>query len=411
MNQEILKDLGFYKLSNIQKEVLEKFNTDKNIVIVSPTGTGKTHAYLFPLYENMTKGQGLRAIFILPTNDLVFQAQNMTKELFKNFKVRAYYGSMDKKRELEWLNRNEPDIVIGTPSKIKEFIDLNAFKLTNLEYIVFDEADMMFEADFLRYIEPILNVSKNAKLILVSATITEAMKPFIKTYFGNYELIENKEELKITHYLYNLKATSRDERFKDVIKAINPYFAIIFVSKKEDQDYVFNILKNMSLNVGNLSGNQPVKVRRRIMKEAQDLKYQYLVTSDIASRGIDFDSSHIINYDIPRHLEYFFHRSGRTARMGKSGVVITLAADNDHRKVSNLEKKGVRFQKIKVSNGEIIKIKDKKKGLSDEEIKAIRKIRKPKKVKPNYKKKNKAKIEKELKKVRRKKNAKNRKSR
>lgn len=415
MKKEILQKLKFEEMSLIQENVYQVFNKQSNLVIVSPTGTGKTHSYLIPIYERFEQKpkSGLKLVILVPTNELVFQVQNMTKELFDGYKVRIFHGGMERNRELSWLARNQIDIAIGTPSKIKEFIDLGGLSFAELEYLVFDEADMMFEIDFVKHISPILNTSKLGKLILVSATITQTMNPFIKEYFGNYMLVDvtQQETLDIKHYLIKAKTRDRKLVLDDLLNVINPFFAIIFVSKKEDQDEVYQLLVEKDLQVANLSGDLSVRLRKQTIKEAQELKYQYLVTSDIGSRGLDFQASHIINYDLPYHLEYFIHRSGRTARMQTSGSVYTIEGENDHRKIESLVKKGIKFTTIKLVKGEIVEVHPAKQLIKEEEIQIIRKIKKPSKVKPNYKKKNKAKIEKELKEHRRKSYAKNRKSR
>lgn len=413
--KEILEKLNFEKLSNIQTKTIDEFKKPQNLVIVAPTGTGKTHSYLIPIYESFQKSDkvGLKLVILVPTNELVFQVTDMVKELFLEYKIRSFYGTMDRNREIGWLERNEIDIAIGTPSKIKEFIELGHLSFKDLEYLVFDEADMMFEIDFVNQISPILKTSKLGKLILVSATITQTMQPFIKEFFGNYILIDTTKEetLDIKHYYLKTGTRSRLDVLKRLLEVINPFFAIIFVSKKEDQDEVFRLVSSMSKEVGNLSGNLQVRQRRSVIKDAQDLKLQYLVTSDVASRGIDFQASHIINFDFPYHLEYFIHRAGRTGRMGQSGEVYSLVGPNDHRKVQNLEKKGINFQEIKITKGQIELVKSRTQQIQEEEMQVIKKIKKPTQVKPNYRKKNKAKIEKELKEHRRRKNAKNRKPR
>ena len=235
--KEILEKLNFKKLSIIQEKTIEAFPKNQNLVIVAPTGTGKTHSYLIPIFEEFQKlyKKGLKLVILIPTNELVFQVTDMVKELFNDYKVRSFYGSMDRSREIAWLERNEIDIAIGTPSKIKEFIELGALSFSNLEYLVFDEADMMFEIDFASQIAPILKTSKLGKLILVSATISQAMQPFIKEFFGNYILVDTTKEniLDITHYMIKTGTRSRLEVLERLLKVINPFFAIIFVSKKK----------------------------------------------------------------------------------------------------------------------------------------------------------------------------------
>ncbi|NLB84807.1 MAG: DEAD/DEAH box helicase [Acholeplasmataceae bacterium] len=412
----LFKISGFNKMALIQKKVLDNFKSEKNMVIVSPTGTGKTHAYLFPILADLTtnKSDNCQMVIILPTNELVFQVEKMIKDLATDLTIRTYYGTMLRDKENKWLSNNQPNIVIGTPNKILEYHRSGALKLYAAKYLVIDEADMLFELDFMEEIDPILSIYKKIRLFLVSATITENMTPFIKSYFGNHQVIDTTKEIELEIDFYNLKIgmSERIDYLKSIIEVINPYLCLIFVSKKEDQLHVYQELANLGLEVGNLSGNLNVKTRKKSLEDVHNLKYQYLITSDIASRGIDFDASHIINYDIPNNLEYFTHRSGRTARMGKSGMVITLVKDNDNRKIDNLEKKGIKFINAKIIDNSLIPIKEKgKTKLTDEELKAIRAIRKPKKVKPNYKKKNKAKIKKELRKVRYSKDAKTRKSR
>ncbi|NLL68970.1 MAG: DEAD/DEAH box helicase [Acholeplasmataceae bacterium] len=413
--KEILEKLNFKKLSIIQEKTIEAFPKNQNLVIVAPTGTGKTHSYLIPIFEKFQKlyKKGLKLVILIPTNELVFQVTDMVKELFNDYKVRSFYGSMDRSREIAWLERNEIDIAIGTPSKIKEFIELGALSFSNLEYLVFDEADMMFEIDFASQIAPILKTSKLGKLILVSATISLAMQPFIKEFFGNYILVDTTKEniLDITHYMIKTGTRSRLEVLERLLKVINPFFAIIFVSKKENQDEVYNLVSKLFNDVGNLSGNMPIRHRRNLIRDCQDFKIQYLVTSDIASRGLDFTASHIINFDFPYHLEYFIHRAGRTGRMGQSGDVYSLVGPNDHRKIQNLERRGIEFKEVKITRGELTEVKTREQVIKEEEIKVIQKVRKPKKVKPNYKKKYQEKVEKELKEHRRKQYAKNRKSR
>lgn len=415
MNDKILNKLQFNKFSLIQEKTLNEFKQPNNLVIVAPTGTGKTHSYLIPIYKEFEKSKkkGLKLVILVPTNELVFQVYEMTKQLFNDYNIRTFYGSMDRAREIKWLESNEIDIAIGTPIKVEEFVKNESLSFQDLEYLVFDEADMMFDLAFMEPIIPILKTSKLGKLILVSASITETMKPFIKEFFGNYHLIDttSEDKLEINHYLVKAGTRSRDFILNDLIKLINPYFCIIFVSKKEDQINVFNALNELGVSVANLSGDMPVRVRRQVIKEIHELKYQYLVTSDIGSRGIDFDASYIINYDLPYHLEYFIHRSGRTGRMGRSGEVYTIEGPNDHRKVSNLSSRGIDFKEIKLTQNGIVVVESKNRELKDDEIEVIRKIKKPTKVKPNYRKKNKMKIKKALQEHRRSEYVKNRKSR
>ena len=184
MNDKILNKLQFNKFSLIQEKTLNEFKQPNNLVIVAPTGTGKTHSYLIPIYKEFEKSKkkGLKLVILVPTNELVFQVYEMTKQLFNDYNIRTFYGSMDRAREIKWLESNEIDIAIGTPIKVEEFVKNESLSFQDLEYLVFDEADMMFDLAFMEPIIPILKTSKLGKLILVSASITETMKPFIKEF-------------------------------------------------------------------------------------------------------------------------------------------------------------------------------------------------------------------------------------
>ena len=196
----------------------------------------------------------------------------------------------------------------------------------------------------------------------------------------------------------------KDYRLLQLLKVINPFLCIIFVSKNEMVTEVYQMLLEKGYNVTRVSSKLSMKERKNIINEARTSKYQYIVASDLASRGIDFlGVTHIINYDLPYQLDFYIHRSGRTGRMGAHGEVYSFYEDKFSRKFASLEKRGIKFKKIRISNdGELVPYQSRKDRLKEEEIQAIKKIKKPTKVKPGYRKKNKEKIEKALRKVRRK---------
>ena len=255
---------------------------------------------------------------------------------------------------------------------------------------------MMFDFDFLSLIDAILPSLHQAKLMLFTATIMIDMMPFMKKYFGDYDLIDTnkKHTLKIEYQLINIKYQDRLEALNMLIGHINPYLCFIFVSKKENQEIVYQSLVDRGLSVININSTLGVKKRSKIIDEINNLKYQYVVTSDLAARGLDFKISHVVHYDLPHHLEFFMHRSGRTARMYDSGQVITFMTINDHRKIEKLKQQGIPFKNYLMTNNGLVKAKVKTNKFAEAEKEAISKIRKPKKVEPNYKKKNKALIKK-----------------
>lgn len=405
--QTYLDNLGFQKLTLVQKEMLEAVKTKRNIVTIAPTGTGKTHAYSIPVLLSLDINLPfLQAIVLLPTNELVLQALRMFEDIGSDFSARSFYGGIDFTREVEKVKNNQPQIIFTTPEKLNQLLDENVINLKHLEYFILDEADMMFTYDFMDFINPIVEKLNPKQFILLSATLNTHFKPFINNYFGNFILVNTTKEEVDTKEYWLIK--EGDEKLVDLLaltNIINPYLAIIFVNTKEEVDLLYEYLYKNQLSVVGYSSNLPVKVRRNILKDITNLKYQYVITTDLLSRGIDFTATHVINYQIPRRLEYFYHRSGRTGRMGMSGTVITFYDPERNRSViDRLTNRGIDFTQIKITPEKLIKVREKSNKLENEFLQeARRRIPKPKKIKPNYKKKNRQAVIKKAKTLRRKK--------
>ncbi len=410
--KEKLIQLGFTKITPIQQGVFEAINHKKHLIGLAPTGTGKTHAYLLPILANLNINDlSVQAVIIIPTNELVTQVEKMLGDVDNRFTVKTYYGGTNHMREEEWLKRNQPQIVITTPKNLLSYVlEKRVLKIHTAKYVVFDEADMMFDYDFLSQIDPILPALDKAKLMLFSASIEKSMEPFINRYFGSSDFIDTtkKHDLDIEYALINIKHKAREEVLLETLQNINPYLCFIFVSKKENQQPIYDLLQEKGYNVMSLNSSLGVKKRTKIIEDIHQLKYQYVVTSDLAARGLDFKISHVINYDLPHFLEFFKHRCGRTGRMNDSGMVITYMSVDDHRRIEKLKDQGFPFVNYQLGKDGLKKVVVKKAGLSVEEVQAIRKIKRPTKVTPNYKKKNKLKIKKAKQEIRRKAYAENR---
>src|SRR5690554_6662529 len=186
--KEMMVHLQFHSLTPIQEAVMNHFDQTGHIVGLAPTGTGKTHAYLFPLLANIKRTPNtLEAMIILPTNELVLQVERMLKETDQTVEVRAIYGSLDMEKETHRIKKAAPNILITTPAKLHElFITRFAVQLKDVQYVVLDEADMMFDKDFLSMIDPVFVHLEVDKFLLFSASLTQNMEPFIKKYFGAF---------------------------------------------------------------------------------------------------------------------------------------------------------------------------------------------------------------------------------
>lgn len=405
MLEEMMQHMQFKTLTPIQEKIIASIDDSRHIVGLAPTGTGKTHAYLLPILSRLDYSKKVvQAVILVPTNELVIQVAQMIKDLeLKDLVLKSYYGSMNMQKEVEWLAKNQPMVVVSTPSKLFDLVrDDRVLRIHQSKYLVMDEADMMFDEDFLSVIDQALSEIKIDKFVLMSATITSMMKPFINKYFGQHILIDTTDEHELNiKYLLLKETQDRSQTLSRVVDAINPYLALIFVSKKENAIPVYQMLSEKGANVCHFSSDLNVKQRKKLLEEIHDLKYQYGVASDLAARGIDFKASHVIHYDLPYQLEFFKHRSGRTGRMGGSGTVIVIYGPNDQSKLSKLKNQGINFLPAQITAEGIKEIVKKRTPFTEDEINKIKKIKTSKKVTPNYKKNHQKLVKSAVKKIKR----------
>ena len=401
-----LQDLKFNDFSNIQKEVFENLNSGKNIIARSKTGSGKTHSFLIPIFNDLDEDLNeVQALIIAPTKELSLQiykvCQHIASFCGKEIVIRNYSSGTDRNKEIAKLDKKMPQIVIGTLGKIKDLaIDENVLKIYKAKYFVCDEADMTFSQDNFDTFNEVANVLSDAKFMFFSATFSDFNLQAIKKYVPNVVYINIEEENKnIKHIWIPLKHKERYDCLKDLLNTFSPYFCMIFCNKKEE---VVDLAAKMSADgffVGVLYGDLSARERKKVLNDCNKLKYQYLVCSDLAARGIDIEGvSHIINYTLPYDFEFYVHRAGRTGRMFNDGIVYSFYTDLDDRYLDNLAKKNIRPEYFELKDKELVEYKGRntralrQKPVSDYKKQAAKYVPLPKKVKPGYKKKRELKI-------------------
>ncbi len=404
-----LTDLKFRDFSAVQKEVFSSLDKKRNLLVKSKTGSGKTHAFLIPIFNNLKLDEySVQAVIVAPTTELVNQiykvAQHIASFCPVAIKIKAYSGGKDRNKEIEELKSNQPQIVIATPGKLKDLaVDENILKIYTASYYVIDEVDMVMSSGYEEDIDAITNILPNAFKMFFSATLSEAITPFLKKYLENPIFIDIKDDskLNIEHIWIPLKYKEKTEVLDNLISVINPYICIVFVNKKSDVLALYSHIKSLGKSVCMISGEMSIRERRHTLKEINELKYQYVVASDVASRGIDIDGvSHVINYDLPQDFEFYLHRSGRTGRMNYTGTVYSFYKDIDNEYLDFLNKHGIEPVYKEIKNGELVDFKGRNtrtkriKPLNEIERSARKHIAKDDKVTPGYKKKRERKIEK-----------------
>ncbi|WLR43967.1 DEAD/DEAH box helicase [Bacillus carboniphilus] len=418
---EAISELSFSQPTEVQERMIPSILRGKSSIGQSQTGTGKTHAYLLPLINNINPSdQEVQVVITAPTRELANQIYkeviNITSKCPEGQLIQAnsFIGGTDKKRSIEKLKK-QPHIVVGTPGRILDIVKEQALDIHKAKTIVIDEADLMLDLGFIYEVDQLASrMVKDLQILVFSATIPEKLKPFLKKYMENPSFTQVDPTQLIANNVENILVPIRHRNeislVYDMLQTFQPYLAMIFTNTKKRADEVANSLRDKGLEVALLHGGLQPRERKKVMKQVKELQFQYIVATDLAARGIDIPGvSHIINIEIPMDLDFLIHRIGRTARAGNSGVAFTLFSEEDEEKISKLEKLNVHFQNKDLINGEWVSIEDRnrrknrKKQTQETDKIANRYVQKPKKVKPGYKKKMKEEMDKVKRRERRKK--------
>lgn len=402
---QALDEINFKEPTEVQARLIPTILKGKSVVGQSQTGSGKTHTFLLPIFQNLNAQKDeVQAVITTPSRELAYQIYEAAKQLAKfspeNIWIQNYVGGTDKQRQIEKLKSHQPQLVIGTPGRILDLVRENALDIHNAHYLVVDEADMTLDLGFLKETDAIASIlPKDLQMLVFSATIPEKLRPFLRKYMYNpvIEVVANKHVISptIDNWLISTKGRDRNKLIYDLLTMGEPYLALVFANTKERADELTNYLRSQGLKVAKVHGGIQPRQRKRIMREIQNLDYQFVVATDLAARGIDIEGvSHVINDDIPEDLEFFVHRVGRTGRNGMKGTAITLYEPSEEKLIDELESMGVHFVPKAVKNGEIVDSYDRnrrekrqtRKESMDPKLRGFVKKEK-KKRKPGYKKK------------------------
>ena len=402
---QALDEINFKEPTEVQARLIPTILKGKSVVGQSQTGSGKTHTFLLPIFQNLNAQKDeVQAVITTPSRELAYQIYEAAKQLAKfspeDIWIQNYVGGTDKQRQIEKLKSHQPQLVIGTPGRILDLVRENALDIHNAHYLVVDEADMTLDLGFLKETDAIAStLPKDLQMLVFSATIPEKLRPFLRKYMYNpvIEVVANKHVISptIDNWLVSTKGRDRNKLIYDLLTMGEPYLALVFANTKERADELTNYLRSQGLKVAKVHGGIQLRQRKRIMREIQNLDYQFVVATDLAARGIDIEGvSHVINDDIPEDLEFFVHRVGRTGRNGMKGTAITLYEPSEEKLIDELESMGVHFVPKAVKNGEIVDSYDRnrrekrqtRKESMDPKLRGFVKKEK-KKRKPGYRKK------------------------
>lgn len=403
--QEALKDLNFVEATEVQEKLIPVVLSGRDLVGESKTGSGKTHTFLLPIFQEMDEeANSVQAVITAPSRELATQIYQAARQLAsfseQEIRVANYVGGTDKARQIGKLESSQPHIVIGTPGRIYDLVESGDLAIHKAHTFVVDEADMTLDMGFLETVDRIAaRLPKDLQFLVFSATIPQKLQPFLKKYLSNpvMEQIKTKTVIAdtIDNWLLSTKGRDKNAQIYEISQILQPYLAMIFVNTKTRADELQAYLTAQGLKVAKIHGDIPPRERKRIMNQVKNLDFEYIVATDLAARGIDIEGvSHVINDAIPQDLSFFVHRVGRTGRNGLPGTAITLYQPSDDSDIRELEKLGIKFTPKMIKNGEFQDTYDRdrranrektKEKLDTEMIGLVKK--KKKKIKPGYKKK------------------------
>ena len=403
--QEALKDLNFVEATEVQEKLIPVVLSGRDLVGESKTGSGKTHTFLLPIFQELDEeADSVQAVITAPSRELATQIYQAARQLAsfseQEIRVANYVGGTDKARQIGKLESSQPHIVIGTPGRIYDLVESGDLAIHKAHTFVVDEADMTLDMGFLETVDRIAaRLPKDLQFLVFSATIPQKLQPFLKKYLSNpvMEQIKTKTVIAdtIDNWLLSTKGRDKNAQIYEISQILQPYLAMIFVNTKTRADELQAYLTAQGLKVAKIHGDIPPRERKRIMNQVKNLDFEYIGATDLAARGIDIEGvSHVINDAIPQDLSFFVHRVGRTGRNGLPGTAITLYQPSDDSDIRELEKLGIKFTPKMIKNGEFQDTYDRdrranrektKEKLDTEMIGLVKK--KKKKIKPGYKKK------------------------
>lgn len=338
-----LEKEGFSVPTPIQMQAIPRIRAGLNVVGVAHTGTGKTLAFALPLMDKLQEHEGI-ALILVPTRELALQLEKRIRKVAKGLtkmKPSVLISGIPIKRQVESLS-TQPRIIIATPGRLNEHLDIRTINLDAVTIVVLDEADRMLNSGFAPQIERILARSpKNRQTLMFSATMSPSLTRLITRYAPQAVHItiatEPKDTSLIDQSICHIGPTRRTALLTKLLHK-NKGSALVFAATKHGAQNIFHSLEGTGLKVTSLHSNLGPNLRAEAMDGLRKGRYNVLVTTDVSARGLDIPTiSLVVNYDVPVDAETYLHRVGRTGRAGKPGRAITFVTPEQTKILKKIE--------------------------------------------------------------------------
>jgi ATP-dependent RNA helicase DeaD len=356
------EELGYVQPTAIQQATIPSIlGTETDILALAQTGTGKTAAFGLPLIQlTDTSSAHIQSLVLCPTRELCMQiSKDITSfsRYVEGFRNVAVYGGADIKQQIQSIHRGCHSVV-GTPGRVMDLIRRKVLKLNQIKWVVLDEADEMLNMGFKEDLNRILSETPDQKRVLLfSATLARDVAAIARKYMKNPQEIavgsRNQGAENVRHEYYVVQAKDRYAALKRIVDIYPNIYGIVFCRTRKITKDVAQKLIDDGYNTDALHGELSQAQRDQVMNRFRQRQVQLLIATDVAARGLDVsDLTHIINFDLPDDNEVYIHRTGRTARAGKSGVAISIIHTREQKKLRDIQKMtGKKFQLKPVPSG------------------------------------------------------------
>lgn len=354
--QKTIAELSLTSPTEIQRRAIPMLLSGQSVVGVSETGSGKTMAYALPLLHILklseTEGDSVRekatprAVVMVPTRELGEQVAKVIKMFTHDtrLRVRMALGGMT----FEQTRRNIEgpfEILLATPGQLAKVMSRALLNLADVRFLIFDEADQMLDPGFISDSKAICAICpKNIQLALFSATVSTPVQTLMSSLFSSAQVIRSAGSGKVVSSLVTKNLIVNDGKrwplFEQVISQPTKGGTLVFTNTKEQCDLLAQQLKQKGFQSVVYRGEMEKQERRKNLKQFRDGKIRFLVSTDLASRGLDLEHvDRVINYHLPQQMENYLHRVGRTARAGRNGLVINLVTERDEKLIRSLDQR------------------------------------------------------------------------
>jgi len=344
---EDLRKFGVASPTPIQEQAIPAILAGKDIMAQAQTGTGKTFAFVLPLLEKINRNiDAVQALIVTPTRELAIQIThefNKLIEKWEDVNVLAVYGGQDFDKQLNKLKAGR-QIVVGTPGRLLDHIRRGTIDLSEVSFLVLDEADQMLHIGFLAEVEDIIKVTPESRqTMLFSATLPSEIRNLATRYMQEPKNIQIESVQRPAENVKQIAIHTTDRAKQatliELIEIYRPFLAVIFCRTKRRVSKLYDALKAQGYSCDELHGDLSQAKREQAIKRFREAKTQLLIATDVAARGLDVEGvTHVFNYDIPQDAESYIHRIGRTGRAGMRGLAITLYSSADRAALDLIEK-------------------------------------------------------------------------